>query len=179
MPYVTVHDGFDNTTPVAAGLATKCWPLQHWADLVRSLKSRMPELGLCKWALAKSRAIAGVDVDLVDRTSLQQAAWILKNALLHIDTDSGLVHVARAVHTPVVALFGPTDVAYYGYATAFECQGRRVWKLLVVDTGLAWPVSAWTRAAGMYAFNRCRRGRAASVRPAGESVGSAPGRNVR
>jgi ADP-heptose:LPS heptosyltransferase/SAM-dependent methyltransferase len=114
-PYVTVHDGFDNTTPVAAGLATKCWPLEHWADLVRRLKSQMPGVRIVQLGAAKSRAIAGVDVDLVDRTSLQQAAWIVKNALLHIDTDSGLVHVARAVHTPAVALFGPTDVAYYGY----------------------------------------------------------------
>jgi ADP-heptose:LPS heptosyltransferase/SAM-dependent methyltransferase len=114
-PYVTVHDGFDNTTSVAAGVATKCWPLEYWGDLVQCLKSRMPDIRVVQVGAAKSRAIAGVDVDLVNRTSLQQAAWVLKNALLHIDTDSGLVHIARAVHTPAVALFGPTDVAYYGY----------------------------------------------------------------
>ncbi len=115
VPYVTVHDGFDNTASIAAGAATKCWPLQHWSDLVRHLKSQMPELRVVQVGASKSRPIPGVDVDLVNRTSLHQAAWVLKNARLHIDTDSGLVHMARAVHTPVVALFGPTDIAYYGY----------------------------------------------------------------
>jgi len=63
----------------------------------------------------KSRHIPGVDVDLVDRTSLHEAAWILKHAQLHIDTDSGLAHLARALHTPAIVLFGPTDAGYYGH----------------------------------------------------------------
>jgi ADP-heptose:LPS heptosyltransferase/SAM-dependent methyltransferase len=114
--YVTLHDGFDNSTAIPAGGATKCWPLEHWAGLVSELRARLPDLLLVQLGAGKSRHIPGVDVDLVGRTTLHEAAWILKQAALHVDTDSGLAHLSRALHTPAVVLFGPTDAAYYGHA---------------------------------------------------------------
>ena len=114
--YVTIHDGFDNNVRLEAGGATKCWPLEHWAGLVRKLKEAKPELKIVQLGSRNSRAIPGVDVDLVRRTSLTQAAWILKHAQAHIDGDSGLVHLARALHTPSVVLFGPTDDQFFGYS---------------------------------------------------------------
>ena len=113
--YVTVHDGFDNTTGIAPGQATKCWPLEHWSALVEQIAKTVPGVKIVQVGGTKSRPIPGVDVNLVGRTTLHQAAWIIKGAVLHIDTDSGLVHLARAVHTRSVVLFGPTDKAYYGY----------------------------------------------------------------
>ena len=43
------------------------------------------------------------------KTSLKQLAGLLRKARLLISNDSGPVHLAVAVGTPVVALFGPTD----------------------------------------------------------------------
>lgn len=43
------------------------------------------------------------------KTSLLDLAGILKAASLVVTNDSGPMHLANAVHTPVVALFGPTD----------------------------------------------------------------------
>jgi len=114
--YVTIHDGFDNTVRLAPGAATKCWPLEHWTALIRKLKEAKPELKIVQLGSRNSRSIPGVDIDLLQRTSLSQAAWILKHAQAHIDGDSGLVHMARALHTPSVVLFGPTDDRYYGYS---------------------------------------------------------------
>jgi ADP-heptose:LPS heptosyltransferase/SAM-dependent methyltransferase len=114
--YVTLHDGFDNAVSISAGAATKCWPLEHWERLTAGLKARSPGLRLVQVGAKKSRRIPGVDVSLVDRTSLHEAAWIIKHSQLHVDTDSGLVHVARALHTPAVVLFGPTDPGYFGHA---------------------------------------------------------------
>lgn len=113
--YVTLHDGFDNSTTIPPGGATKCWPLEHWAQLAAGLRARFPQLLLVQLGAGKSRHIPGVDVDLVGRTTLHEAAWILKQAALHVDTDSGLAHLARALHTPAIVLFGPTDAAYYGH----------------------------------------------------------------
>lgn len=115
--YITLHDGFDNNVRIAPGAATKCWPLDHWQGLTAKLKAWCPDVRLVQVGARKSRRIPGVDLDLVDRTSLHEAAWIMKHAQLHVDTDSGLVHIARALHTPAVVLFGPTDAGYYGHAS--------------------------------------------------------------
>ena len=125
-PYVTVHDGFDNSFNVDAGAATKCWPLEHWQRFVALLKAQYPALRVVQVGARKSRRIPGIDIDLVERTTLHEAAWIVKHARLHIDTDSGIAHLARAVHTPALVLFGPTNPGYYGHAsntniTAGDC----------------------------------------------------------
>lgn len=116
-PYVTVHDGFDNSQNVAAGAATKCWPLEHWQRFIALFKTQYPSLRVVQVGARKSRRIPGVDIDLVEQTTLPEAAWIVKHARLHIDTDSGIVHLARAVHTPALVLFGPTNPGYYGHAS--------------------------------------------------------------
>ncbi|MBN2244996.1 MAG: lipopolysaccharide heptosyltransferase II [Candidatus Aminicenantes bacterium] len=46
---------------------------------------------------------------LIGKTNLMELAGILKTATLVISNDSGPMHLANAVHTPVVALFGPTN----------------------------------------------------------------------
>jgi ADP-heptose:LPS heptosyltransferase/SAM-dependent methyltransferase len=115
-PYVTIHDGFDNHVRLAPGAATKCWPLEHWIALICRLKAAKPELKIVQLGSRNSRPIPGVDMNLVQRTSLSEAAWFIKHARVHIDGDSGLVHMARALHTPSVVLFGPTDDQYFGHS---------------------------------------------------------------
>lgn len=125
--FITVHDGFDNRQPVEAGKATKQWPLEHWTRLVRQLHERLPGFAIVQLGAGKSRKIDGVDVQLVNATSLAETAWLIKRAALHIDTDSGLAHLAYALHTPAVVLFGPTPARYFGHEphAAVEALGCR------------------------------------------------------
>jgi len=53
-------------------------------------------------------------INLGGKTSLPTLAEIYKNACAVITTDSGPMHLAAAVGTPVIALFGPTDPARTG-----------------------------------------------------------------
>jgi 3-deoxy-D-manno-octulosonic-acid transferase/heptosyltransferase-1 len=53
-------------------------------------------------------------VNLGGRTSLRELACLYGRASLLVTTDSGPMHLAAAVGTPVVALFGPTDPARTG-----------------------------------------------------------------
>ena len=46
---------------------------------------------------------------VVERRSIRQVAAILSLARLVISNDTGIMHVAAAVRTPVLSLFGPTD----------------------------------------------------------------------
>ena len=62
-----------------------------------------------------SRPIPGVDINLIDNTTLHQAALLIKQSLLHVDGESGLVHLAKALHTKCVVIFGPTNVDYFGH----------------------------------------------------------------
>jgi len=45
---------------------------------------------------------------------LDELAAILKQCDLYVGNDSGITHLAAAVETPVVALFGPTDPRVWG-----------------------------------------------------------------
>jgi len=112
--YVTVHDGFDTSYIPLNKTVTKCWPLLHWNNLVALLKKKFPDLVIVQIGSTNSRGIDGVDLDLRKQTTLDEAAWILKQSLLHIDGESGLVRLAHALHTKSVVMFGPTGEEFFG-----------------------------------------------------------------
>jgi len=47
--------------------------------------------------------------------SITELQAIMKNAILHFDIDSGLVHLARALGTRSLVLFGATNKGNWGY----------------------------------------------------------------
>jgi 3-deoxy-D-manno-octulosonic-acid transferase/heptosyltransferase-1 len=53
-------------------------------------------------------------INLGGATTLLNLAYIYQKAKMVITTDSGPMHLAAAVGTPVIALFGPTDPARTG-----------------------------------------------------------------
>ena len=48
-------------------------------------------------------------IDLCSKTSLKQLVVIIDNARCVISCDTGPMHLATALQTKVVALFGPSD----------------------------------------------------------------------
>jgi ADP-heptose:LPS heptosyltransferase len=95
---------------IAAGSTwpTKQWPIARWRALCRQLHdhgARLVELGA-------GNVPAGAGLCLVDRTTVREAACVLRHADLLVCADTGLMHLALAVETPVVALFGPTDPSF-------------------------------------------------------------------
>ena len=69
--------------------------------------------------------------DLTGRTSIREAALILSQCDLFVGADSGLVHLALAVGTPTVGLYGPLNPYYliaprpgfYPVWADVECRG--------------------------------------------------------
>jgi len=53
-------------------------------------------------------------ISVAGETSILQLAALLKRCRLFVGNDNGPMHIAAAVGTPVVALFGPTDPAEWG-----------------------------------------------------------------
>lgn len=53
-------------------------------------------------------------IDLCGKTNIKQLAAISKASDLFLGVDSAPMHIAAAVGTPVIALFGPTGEAQWG-----------------------------------------------------------------
>ena len=99
--------------------ATKIWPQAHVADLVRRLAASglRPVLlgGPRERALARQIAAAEGCIDTTGN-SVGEAIAVLSLSTLAVGGDTGLVHAARALGIPTVAVFGPTpsDVHLFG-----------------------------------------------------------------
>lgn len=94
----------------------KRWPAENYTELANLLQKELNAHILVIGAedeidLAESitRSTAKPAVILSGKTSLRELAAIMSQASLLVTNDSGPMHMANALRTPVVALFGPTD----------------------------------------------------------------------
>lgn len=118
---------------IAPGAAhfTKRWPQHHWTALVRRLVEAGNDVvalgGPDDLGVAEAVAAAGGDraASAAGAFDLPGSAALLKRARALVSGDTGLMHLATAVETPVVALFGPTVeqfgfVPYHAKATVLQ-----------------------------------------------------------
>jgi heptosyltransferase III len=99
----------------------KAWPPDRYAELADRLTSQYD----CQVLIGGSNQ----DVDLArqirqtakskpiivaGRTTIKQFSAIAKRSALFVGSDSGAMHIASAVGTPVVALFGPSNPSEWG-----------------------------------------------------------------
>lgn len=119
---------------VGSEWATKIWPAGRFAALADLLAARgfLPVLlgGPRERELARavSSAMRATAVDTAGN-SVADALGILSIARVCVGGDTGLVHAARALGTPTVALFGPTPSAVHSFgprermvSLALECS---------------------------------------------------------
>ncbi|MBI3252959.1 MAG: lipopolysaccharide heptosyltransferase II [Candidatus Omnitrophica bacterium] len=104
-PLAAIHPG--------ASCVSKRWPKERFALLAKKLEEELgyqvavvggeeeTELGRYLQSAADGRL-----VDLTGRLTLRQLAAFLKHCRILVSSDSGPVHVAAAVGTPVVSIFG-------------------------------------------------------------------------
>jgi heptosyltransferase-1 len=111
--------------------ASKLWPPASWARLAEWLNQRGFQVTITGSA-ADRKLVAEILgqsqaplLNLAGRTSLVELAGVLRHAYLAITTDTGAMHLAAALGTPVVALFGPTAP----WRTGPFGQGHRVVRL--------------------------------------------------
>ncbi|MBK7665648.1 MAG: lipopolysaccharide heptosyltransferase II [Sterolibacteriaceae bacterium] len=96
----------------------KRWPADYYAELARALAARNHAiwlLGSAADAPVAEQIVAGsggAAQSLCGRTSLAQALDLIGTARLVVTNDSGLMHVAAALGTPLVALYGSSSPDY-------------------------------------------------------------------
>ncbi|MHB9073186.1 MAG: lipopolysaccharide heptosyltransferase II [Desulfobaccales bacterium] len=123
-PLIVLHPG--------ARWASKLWPAASWARLAEWLSR---EWGF-QVALTGSRADQPLVAEIIGKTrapifnlagltSLAELAGVLRRTPLAVTTDTGVMHLAAALGTPVAALFGPTAP----WRTGPFGEGHRVMRL--------------------------------------------------
>jgi heptosyltransferase-2 len=99
--------------PGAVG-PSKRWPAAYYGEVARQLTDD----GIAVWVLgspdeaplaAEIVRIAGPKARDLTSTDLRNAILALKCATAAVSNDSGLVHVAAAIGTPTIGIFGPTS----------------------------------------------------------------------
>ena len=109
----------------AANWRGKQWRAERFAELADCLTRRdglLPGARVAVMAAAHERAqalplLAAMGdraIDLVGATDLLTAAAIVRRCAMFIGNDTGLMHIAAAIGTPTLGLFGPSPVEQYG-----------------------------------------------------------------
>ncbi len=101
-----------------AAHATKRWPIEHWRVLVdRSVKDGSAVVIVggpndATLGAALSDGSRGRVANAAGILGLQASGALLRRARALVSGDTGVMHMATGVGTPVLALFGPTVEAF-------------------------------------------------------------------
>jgi lipopolysaccharide heptosyltransferase II len=95
---------------------TKRWPVDRWIALAERLRARGYGIAVAGGPddRAVAEPLAPYAASAVGDFGLQDSGALLARARVAISGDTGVMHMATGVGTPVVALFGPT-VSQFGF----------------------------------------------------------------
>jgi hypothetical protein len=113
--YITIHDGWDNAFKLATSRPTKAISIDFLSEIVTLFKAKYKNIKMVQLGGKLGLDIPGVDINLRSKITFEESAGIIKNSLLHIDSESGLVHLATSMQVKCVVLFGPTNISWFSY----------------------------------------------------------------
>jgi lipopolysaccharide heptosyltransferase II len=95
----------------------KQWPIERYREVIGRVMSDRPDSQIVLFGSASEEAMirevaAGLRGRIslaAGKTSVKQVAALIEQCDLLVCNDSGLMHAAVAVGTPVAAIYGPTD----------------------------------------------------------------------
>lgn len=109
-----IHGSYVVLVPGTRGEHKK-WPIESWGTLAKKLAQQKISTVIAgtKGEMEMGKTIKNIStspytVNMMGETNLLELAALEKKAALHISSDTGPLHIANAVHTPIIALFGPT-----------------------------------------------------------------------
>jgi heptosyltransferase-1 len=117
-----------------AGKANKQWPVERFQDLARQIGER----AMTAWGPGEQELARAVGARLAPPTSLRELAALLQSADLVVGGDTGPLHLAAALGTKVIGLYGPTSEKRNGpYGQLQRCissfEGARTMEAIQVD----------------------------------------------
>lgn len=127
--YITIAPGCDQNVGVI-----KLWSNDNWAKLVHLLQ----EDGYKIVYLGSNVASDIGNTKKITCKNLVDMALILSQSQLHISNEGGSVHLAHAVGTKSITLFGPTAPDLYGYPDNLNLYADKC-------PSCWWTVPEWSR----------------------------------
>jgi len=104
----------------AGGWRSKCWPLDRYGALCQRIADTLGLRCVLNYGTGEEdfafavKAASGKADPIAYNGSLTQLMALLRNAVCIVGGDTGPLHLAVALGTPAVAIFGPTDPARNG-----------------------------------------------------------------
>lgn len=120
--YLQAHGRADTVIGIQPGTSPamrwKQWPLERYRQIVERLLSERRDAHIILFGAPNEREMIeamaqglGARVSVAaGRTTVKQVAALIERCAALACNDSGLMHTAVAVGTPVVAIYGPTDI---------------------------------------------------------------------
>jgi hypothetical protein len=137
---VVSHGSNRRITTHPRQVSTKNWDVGKWEEVVRYLHGR--GIAVVQVGEKENEPIEGA-VSYLGKTDIITTAAIIRGAEFYMGTEGGLSHLAAAMGTPSVVLFGPTSVDFFGYPNNVNIQNDRC-------TNCWWSRLDW--------FNSCPKG---------------------
>ncbi|MBR1647575.1 MAG: hypothetical protein IJ685_12505 [Selenomonadaceae bacterium] len=88
--------------------------MSYATEYISLLNITLPQIEVVQIGGGGVELLPNADRHIID-ADLEVTKYVLKNSLLHVDCESGLVHLATQLGTKCLVLFGPTDEKYFGY----------------------------------------------------------------
>lgn len=111
-PIMAIHPG--------AGWVTKRWPVEKFAEIARRFAGSVVVIGAAGERIPATQIIAATAdapkpvLNLAGQTTLKQLTALLREVDVLVTNDSGPMHLAAAVETPVVGIFTCTNPVLSG-----------------------------------------------------------------
>ena len=133
--YITINRGVDSNL---SELCPKLWPLEHYKMLVELLRKKYPNIKLVQIGANDKYGVIGADINLLGKTNIEETKILLKNSLLHIDVEGGLVHLNHTLHDKSCVIFGPTKLGEFLYEDNINIRAN-------ICTPCCWVVQDWQK----------------------------------
>jgi ADP-heptose:LPS heptosyltransferase len=104
----------------AGGWRSKCWPPERYGALCQKIRGTLGLRCVLNYGpgeddvISAVKAASGEADPIAYNGALDQLMALLRNAVCIVGGDTGPLHLAVALGTPVIAIFGPTDPARNG-----------------------------------------------------------------
>jgi len=134
---LSVCDSYIVINPNASDLRVeRRWPKYSYIDLINSILKNYPKHKVVLvGAKSETNYVAEIENEILDKTnlvntagklSLSELIFLISKAALMISNDTGPMHIAFAVNTKTIALFGPCSPLQYGGFHAGEIFYKKV-----------------------------------------------------
>jgi ADP-heptose:LPS heptosyltransferase len=125
-PYITVHNGYSTAEVAVNKSSTKSY--LRFSEVIEEFRKTRSDLVFVQIGSVTSVPIYNVDLNLIGKTSLPQAAALVKRSVCHLDNESGFVSIASCFGTRCCVVYGPTPADYFYYSgnvaiRPIECGG--------------------------------------------------------